>query len=247
VLKLFNRFDVLGGTFVQDGQPLTTRLAKSSRDELSSLCGLGCPKQILLAIESIAHQWRNWTNNKTGTAQVPSPAQLLALNAALEQITGFDIETWTDSALDSCSRSFTLSREDVRRICRVWRLSAEIYAAQVMRQLTLLANSPSTLVNQLISELKYLESDQRLIKFLLWPIFIAGAECTTLEHRAWTLTTLDRVWSISLIANVKAAAIVLTDLWQKQDAVEQVYCVQGLELRDWMVELSSLGTSWLFL
>ncbi|KAF7530991.1 hypothetical protein G7054_g9306 [Neopestalotiopsis clavispora] len=218
-----DRFDVLGSTFVQRGflsSPLAARLATSRGDDLSSLAALGCPKWILVAVETVTSQWRAWTDHEPATAGFPyqSPAELVS--TTLEHITSFDIEEWTNQVMDLSCTQIPISREDIVRLSLIWKLSAAIYTSYVLYQLSGHAVSTTALVEQLIAALKDLESDSHMIRFLLWPLFIAGAGCALPQHREWVLTTLDKIWHSNLFTNAKTAARVLTILWTNVDRAE---------------------------
>jgi hypothetical protein len=245
-----DRFDVLGSTFVQRGflsSPLAARLATSRGDDLSSLAALGCPKWILVAVETVTSQWRAWTDHEPATAGFPyqSPAELVS--TTLEHITSFDIEEWTNQIMDLFCTQIPISREDIVRLSLIWKLSAAIYTSYVLYQLSGHAASTTVLVEQLIAALKDLESDSHMIRFLLWPLFIAGAGCALPQHREWVLTTLDKIWHSNLFTNAKTAARVLTILWTNVDRAEHRVCSRELGTCHWMELLSSMDTSWLFL
>lgn len=81
-------------------------------------------------------------------------------------------------------------------------------------------------------ELKALADHTNVIKFLLWPIFLAGTECTRCEHSGWILQNLGRLWGSNFVANSKNATFVSTTLWAKQDKIEQQVGSNGPKMWD---------------
>ncbi|KAJ4104059.1 hypothetical protein NW760_010735 [Fusarium oxysporum] len=122
-------FDIFGSAFVQHSPqtlPLSTRLTASDRDMMFSLSGLGCPMQILTAIESVNLQWRAWA--EYGISDAPtlcgSPSQLLS--TTLVDIVKFDAEEWTDQIFDACPNQCSLPRGDqVSALARIHRWGRE--------------------------------------------------------------------------------------------------------------------------
>jgi hypothetical protein len=118
---------------------------------------------------------------------------------------------------------------------------------------------PQPPVEPLIAAYSYFDrEDDDLVKCLIWPTFIAGATSTNAAQREWALLTFDQLWRITLSANCKNAAIVLTDLWKKQDRDVAIVMAAGDRDAestsddvqrtdfDWISELASLEDSWLF-
>ncbi|KAF4956038.1 hypothetical protein FSARC_11690 [Fusarium sarcochroum] len=249
IIEELTIFDVFGSTFAVHSpptMPLSTRLRANSRDELSSLGGLGCPMEILTIIESVNLQWRTWSNYGISDASTPHESSLQLINTALMNLGEFDAEKWADHMQTACPEQCSITREHALRLSTIWKLAAEIYTLHVKVQL--IGNThPTPQVYLLVAEINCFESTNRAIRFLLWPTFIAGAESTLLEHRQWALTMLDKIWGITHIANSKTAAIVLMKIWEQYDSKVQYSSIQNPKVPSWMAFLSSLGSSWLFL
>jgi hypothetical protein len=137
---------------------------------------------------------------------------------------------------------------DLLQLGNIWKLSAEIYACRVLRNMTGDVALPP--VQDLVNAYAFLDrKDDEIIKCLIWPTFIAGASSLNVATRGWALRTLDRIWAIAFVANVKNAAQVLTYLWEKQDQMTSRYLADGATGPfdwDWVGELSQLEDSWLF-
>jgi hypothetical protein len=200
--------------------------------------------QILTAIESVNLQWRAWA--EYGISDAPtlcgSPSQLLS--TTLVDIVKFDAEEWTDQIFDACPNQCSLPRGYVLQLSMIWKLSAEIYTSHVSSQVMGHANSRPQVL-QLIAAINSFDSVTKVTRFLLWPVFIVGAESTCFENREWALTLLDKIWQITYFANAKTAAIVLKDMWKKKDMELQGSQSRHLASQSWIVYLSSMRTSWL--
>ncbi|KAK6080619.1 hypothetical protein SCUP234_05165 [Seiridium cupressi] len=242
-------FDIFGSTLVRPESlthSIITRLPMGAGDDLTSLTCVGCPMEILRAIDFVTYKRRVWLRHTPSTAITEVLQELEALQATLLRISEFDIETWIHEVAGAAILGFPISQETLTHLCKVWKHSAEVYTSRVLYQLTGDASDLSPLLDGLIMELKYLEAETNVIKFLLWPIFLAGAESTRVDHREWILKILDRLWDSTLIASSKNAAFVLTTLWAKQDLKKQQPRSGEPKLWDWMTELLSLDCHWLF-
>jgi len=154
-----------------------------------------------------------------------------------------------------------VSYMDLMQLGTIWRLSAEIYACHVLFNLTGDASIlEPALVNDLIARYIFLErEDDNLLKCLIWPTFIAGAATLDQQTRPWVLKTLDRIWHIGYCANTRNAAMVLESLWKKQDLIcskimplhSNSVATEDLSVNhnayNWLLELSLLDGSWLFI
>lgn len=98
---------------------------------------------------------------------------------------------------------------------------------------------------QLIAAINCFESVTNVTRFLLWPVFIDGAEGTLTEHRQWALGMLDTIWRIACLANAKTAEMVLKDIWKRKDLKSQGFQFSDLASESWMVYISLMDTSWL--
>ncbi|KAK9424380.1 putative Zn(2)-C6 fungal-type domain-containing protein [Seiridium unicorne] len=242
-------FDIFGSTLVRPESlthSIITRLPMGAGDDLTSLTCVGCPMEILRAIDFVTYKRRVWSRHTPSTAITEVLQELEALKATLLRISEFDIETWIHEVAGAAIQGFPISQETLTHLCKVWKHSAGVYTSRVLYQFTGGASDLSPLLDGLIMERKYLEAETNVIKFLLWPIFLAGAESTRVDHREWILKILDRLWDSTLIASSKNAAFVLTTLWAKQDFKKQQPRSGEPKLWDWMTELLSLDCHWLF-
>ncbi|KAI0131940.1 fungal-specific transcription factor domain-containing protein [Xylariales sp. AK1849] len=222
-----------------------TRLMTFATKEEHVTC-VGCPREILHAINLATSQRRFAQPPGFEVVHSPTCADIESLQATLRVIRSFDVDKWISDMIAAASASYSVSRGDLTVVCRAWKRSAEIYTCRVLYQLTKELDLPGPRVEDQIRELTFLEGKDILMKCLLWPIFIAGAECNRPEQRAWVLQAFDRIWSTTFSANTKNAALVLTGLWRKQDLARDQLDSDEPSTWDWMTELSSFDTHWLF-
>ncbi|KAM0231458.1 hypothetical protein ACHAPO_008568 [Fusarium lateritium] len=218
----------------------------------SAMTPIGCPIEILSAIEIFASQRR------LDSVLAIYDTNIHVLEDALYRIRSYDIVAW---AVNNTTQVSVVSLEDLVHLGTIWRRSAEIYADSILSCLaacTLSSDSPG--VQDLIAEYTFLERDSdELIKCLIWPTFIAGAASTRFEDRTWALKTLDRIWHIGHCANTRNAVSVLQILWEKYDRLNIApsstlgsphvtdFSPTSHSNWDWLSELSHLEGSWLFI
>ncbi|KAB8238016.1 Zn(II)2Cys6 transcription factor [Aspergillus alliaceus] len=228
-------FDALGSSLIRPGL-LRSRLLTTDEIADSDLTTIGCPTELLYAIHTVASQ------RHTG-----AQPDIQLLHNTLTQIRHFDAQKWTDNVVGTSPEPSSICPRGMAQVCNVWKTAAEIYVSRIICQIMKIPAARNPLVDDLIAGIRWLETDDRLVKGLVWPAFIAGAESILPEHRELVLRILDRVWGITLIATARYAAMVLMNLWQKRDAMRELTGQSGLENWDWIDELCSLDHHWLFL
>lgn len=231
---MMSRFQAFGSSLTRPG--VLTRVSDfQSAPAASSLSPIACPVEITWAVEEFASQRRL------------EAADLDVLQYTLGAIRQLDVSEWAGRMIQDASAP---SYMDLLRLGFIWKLAAEIYACRILRNITGDGNVTLPPVEDLISAFSFLDrEDDELIKCLIWPTFIAGASSTDAATRSWTLRTLDRIWAVAFVANVKNAAQVLTSLWEKQDRMMSWALQEGAATSfdwDWIGELSQLEDSWLF-
>lgn len=199
---------------------------------ISSLSPVACPVELVEAVEVFASQRRL------------DSVDFETLQGTLALVRQFDTQSWAVSMMKDKSAP---SYDDLLHLGTIWRLSVEIYACRILRNLSEDGTLALPPVGDLIAEFSFLDrKNDDLIKCLIWPTFIAGASGDSLEERKWALRTLDRIWAVALVANVQNAAQVLRNLWARQDEMKSRNHEAGLQDWDWLGELSRLEGSWLF-
>lgn len=204
----------------------------------STVTPIGCPVDILSAIEVFASQRRY-----DSIFAAPN-TNIQALEDALDLIRSYDIPAWAQYTTRSDS---AVPYEDLLHLGIIWKLAADIYASCILCSSAASATGPfkPPSVHALRIEYSFLErNDNDVLKCLIWPTFVAGAASTSPEDRAWVLTTLERIWNLGQCANTKNAVRVLEVLWEKHDRVQPL--ADDRPGWNWISELSQLRGSWLF-
>ncbi|VUC31349.1 unnamed protein product [Clonostachys rosea] len=240
-------FQTFGSSITRPGllsSSFSTHIIQSVRNDSLGVSLVGCPSSIQSAVEFFSSQRR------LDTGETEPPIDVIGLHESLLHIQGFDVDAWAAAvSLNNVDKDTLV---DLQHIGTIWKLSAEIYASRIFANVTRDPAMPMPSVDDLVAEYPLPElEDVDLIKCVTWPTFIAGAACSKLEHREWALGACERIWKVSLSANAKSAALVLMNLWKKQD-LRNVQSSAGMETQhgedtDWLSELSSLEDAWLFL
>lgn len=151
--------------------------------------------------------------------------------------------------------------DDLQQLALIFQLAVDIYGSRIVSTIKRDPDMAQPPLEPLIAAYDYFDrEDDYLVKCLIWPTFTAGATSNNPAQREWALLTFDRLWRITLSANCRNAALVLTDLWKKQDrdatrAIETAamdgdasWTSDEVQRRDfdWISELASLEDSWLF-
>ncbi|KAI1056983.1 hypothetical protein LB507_001450 [Fusarium sp. FIESC RH6] len=219
----------------------------------STVAPIGCPVDVLSVIETFALNRR-----VNGMSALQIVADVEYLEHTLNGLRAYDIAAW---AMDITVNDPSVPYMDLIRLGTIWKLAAEIYACHVCFNLTGDASSlKPSLVDDLIAGYTFLErEDDDLLKCLIWPTFIAGAATINQQRRPWVIKTLDRIWHIGYCANTRNAAMVLESLWKKYDLISSKVMplhnnpatAEDLSLDhnayNWLLELSLLDGSWLFI
>lgn len=246
-------FWILGSSLAKPGalnseSTLPITQIKSS----STVAPIGCPIAILSAIETFALHRR-----VNGMFALPF-ADVEYLKDTLHRLRSYDISAW---AMNVTVNDPMVECMDLMQLGTIWKLSAEIYARYVLFNLIgdISILNPS-LVDDLIETYTFLNrEDDDLLKCLIWPTFIAGAATNSRQKRLWVLRTLERIWQIGYCANTRNAAMVLESLWKKHDMISSkvmplhnnAATTEDLSVDynayNWLLELSFLDGSWLFI
>jgi hypothetical protein len=220
-----------------------------------AVTNIGCPTEIVSAVDFFASLRRLDTQQSSINSVDAS-----ALGQTLQRLHNFDVASWAAHVASTGRYAVTLA--SLQHLGSIWKLAAEMYACRIRRSIvgspdaststsTLASTSTSATVDLLIAESALLyRHDATLIKCLIWPTFIAGLASGRLAQRRWALDTLDRIWQLTLSANARNAALVLSSLWEKQDqrsVYEQGGEVETVADWDWLNELALLEDAWLFI
>lgn len=90
---------------------------------------------------------------------------------------------------------------------------------------------------ELLGLLNGLKDRPELLKCLLWPIFVAGLECQSLEQQNFFLARLEDFWMTTNCLNVINAADILQEYWKRDDQ----------ENSGWAFDVARFGQAWLLI
>ncbi|KAI9043693.1 Zn(II)2Cys6 transcription factor [Aspergillus affinis] len=198
---------------------------------------VGCPAYLLEVIFIVHAGWCSDPDTDS-TAHHPTlnfPSAFLpedsnpfqSPGALLRHIQAFDPVAWAQ-AMQSC---LYLPDQTMRiALASVYRASVYLYASRVLsrpRAGAAMSNSfglppdHSAVANRLIREIALIPVSDPHFKCLIWPSFIAGAECRDPAQRPILLQTLSTLYYDITSVNVRNAAWVLSLMWRKRDAKRQ--------------------------
>lgn len=140
---------------------------------------------------------------------------------------------------DSTDSNIPFSNSDaLYHLASAYKISITIYAIRILLhpspdECTFFAEQVTTVLNHL----SLIPPTSELFKSILWPTFIAGAECRCPEQRTWFHDKLEQMWRQCWTLNIREAMRVLDVIWSRE------YQHDG----DWAADFDRLGANWLFI
>lgn len=145
--------------------------------------------------------------------------------ALLQHIQAFDPTAW---AVELQTVLFLPDLTMRIALASTYKAAVYLYASRVLSRPRLGSNSarPSwfglppdhdAVAHFLIQQLSVIPPRDQHFKCLIWPTFIAGAECRDASHRPFILDRLSTLYYAIATVNVRNAAWVLSMMWRKQD------------------------------
>ncbi|KUL90707.1 hypothetical protein ZTR_00045 [Talaromyces verruculosus] len=265
--------DIMGSTLARPGvlsRPFySPSMGSAMLKRLEKTSWVGCPAYLLDVIFFV-HAQRYSETGETAEYSLsfltPSGEATRAESplAVLRHIDAFDTESWAEE-MQSYLTLPDLSQR--LALARAYKAAVYLYARRVLSRTTAFASdsalsdfsisplqSRKTVANDLIQNLLLIQPEDEHFKCLIWPTFIAGAECTSREQRSVTLRLLGLLWNGVYSLNLQNAACVLKVMWDKQDERLQATGFEEEEEEeeeeegfDWIQELDQSSTDWLFI
>merc|ERR1711881_324429 len=99
--------------------------------------------------------------------------------------------------------------------------------------------------SSLLTQVAKFGDEMNVIKCLLWPIFLVGAESNVEAERNWALSMLERIWRFNFCANAKSSVNILRSIWQKKDLLKAHMTTEEYRNFDWIGELSAGEEQWM--
>lgn len=248
--------EIMGSTLARPGvlsRPFYSQsMGAAVLQRLEKTAWVGCPAYLLDAMFFVHAQRFSNSGSTPGYAyslSFPSPATIgdppLAI---LRHIDAFDPVAWAGEM-----QAYLLLSDVSQRVALAcaYKAAVYLYARRVVSMFGLLFDRDSdeawkdrdTVERDLVHNLSLIRADDEHFKCTIWPTFIAGAESTLPEQRAFTLQRLYLLWNDFCSVNLHNAACVLKMMWQKQDEPPSS---DGGEF-DWIQELDQSRTDWLFI
>jgi hypothetical protein len=269
--------EIMGSTLARPGvlsRPFySPSMGSAMLKRLEKTAWVGCPAYLLDVIFFV-HAQRYSETCETAEYSLsfltPSGEATRAESplAVLRHIDAFDADAWAEEM----QSYLYLTLPDLSQrlaLARAYKAAVYLYARRVLSRTTAFASdcaltdfshSPlqprKTVENELIQNLLLIPPEDEHFKCLIWPTFIAGAECTSHEQRSITLRLLGLLWNGFYSLNLQNAACVLKVMWDKQDERLQATDVHQEEEDDdddddegfdWIQELDQSSTDWLFI
>lgn len=234
----------MGSTLARPGalsKPFySTAMGPAMLKRLEVTSWIGCPAYLLEVIFFVHTLW--YPDSEIAAAiprptalpmsmQQGRPLTLEAYVALLQGIRSFDPVSWAQEMqqyhyLADVSHRITLASS--------YQAAVYLYTSRVLSKSREGFSPPwtdvgvpadhSTVANKLIAELCSIPSSDSHFKCLIWPTFIAGAECRRSSQRALILERLGAIYQAVTSVNVRNAAWVLRLMWQTKD---QKRCERG--------------------
>ncbi|CAF3434868.1 unnamed protein product, partial [Fusarium graminearum] len=243
-------FEIFGSTFVPPGvvsTSVTTRTLSTTASDTRLVFGNSfvCPVAILQSITLATAMSRTARQAMSDlSATFEGILAIGELKSVLVKIQQFSCLEWVEEVKPTAKYLETVSNHLVVQMCLIWKLSAEIYISRLLYSLTRDTQYLSPITDDLITAFVPIKSTVYL-KFLTWPVVVAGLSSTTHSHRAWTLSTLDEIWRLTLVASAKGAREVLLTLWAMRDSRINNEGDGYREDWDWLCDIAALKNHWL--
>lgn len=201
---------------------------------------LGCPELLLRAIRFISTERdiiaAHPRNMQAGDRRVHE-ARLMAM---LDLVKSFDFNEppfhHTQDILFPVRRDHQETQR-LRALSEVYKSGTLIYGKRVLSAVTDVEISFDNDVSRLLQLLDTFKDDRESLKCVLWPLFVAGLECTSPAQRQHFVTHLEEFWMATKCLNAINATKILKDHWKRSEA-ENTY---------WPFDSGHFGRLWLLM
>ncbi|KAF7156613.1 hypothetical protein CNMCM6106_000903 [Aspergillus hiratsukae] len=229
---------LMGSTLARPGsltQPFySSTMGPAVLKRLEETSWVGCPAYLLEVIffveaghfvapdkDSISQQTMSFSSVFLPDDSDP----LQSPEALLEHIQAFDPVAWAES-MQSCLYLEDLSMRIA--LATIYKAAVYLYASRVLSRPRSGRNPTTTpsfslppdhgaVTTVLIHQIGLIPVADPHFKCLIWPTFIAGAECRDPAHRPFLLEKLRALYYDITSVNVRNAAWVLSLMWRKRD------------------------------
>ena len=278
--------EIMGSTLARPGalsKPLLPAAGSPMLKRLEETSWVGCPAFLLEVIFYIHTLWYPESEipstpphpiPHSSSMQHGQPLTRESYTALLHSIRTFDPVSWAHDMQAYFHLPDLFSRI---ALASAYQAAVYLYTSRVLsrtregfsppwKEIDLPADH-AIVANDLLTRICSVPRSDPHFKCLIWPTFIAGAECRRLAQRALVLEQLGALYKAVTSVNVRNAAWVLRLMWQKQDLrrrenmlfalvadqdTEKAAGDQGDDETfdssfDWVDELDASRLDWLFI
>ncbi|KAE8415433.1 fungal-specific transcription factor domain-containing protein [Aspergillus pseudocaelatus] len=240
IIKQIHVIETLGATFVRPkllSGCTSLDHPESLLHETVEQSFIGCPEYLLHAVQCLS-AYRDSMVEPQPPTSTTSNTHMQDITSVLDLIQKFDCYTWA-SNLPESQKTSSRYLSNLCKLAQSYKLGALIYGQRVLDALLGVTTPQEELVSELIGVIDALRDDRRLLKCVLWPIFVAGLECRSQAQRDFLITSLENFWMDTNCLNVVNAAKALQSYWQKTDKQESS--------TQWIFDIGDLDHDWLFI
>ncbi|KAJ5749195.1 uncharacterized protein N7511_010891 [Penicillium nucicola] len=263
--------EIMGSTLARPGalsKPFySSSMGPSILKRLEENSWVGCPAYLLEVIFFVHTLWYSDSEIATTTPQptaLPTtiqpgqPLTLSTFSTLLQGIRNFDPVAWSEEM----QTVFFIPDLTYRlALATSYQDAVYLYTSRVLSRKRPGFDPPWSdvglpadhgfIATNLITQICLIPPSDPHFKCLIWPTFIAGAECRPSQRRL-ILEKLGSLYEALTSVNVRNAAWVLRLMWQKQDTKrrerESGDSADDVDLTfDWIDELDSSRLDWLFI
>ncbi|KAJ5692817.1 hypothetical protein N7462_002240 [Penicillium macrosclerotiorum] len=229
--------EIMGSTLARPGalsKPFySAAMGPAMLKRLEQTSWVGCPAYLLEVIFFIHTLWYPDSEFAAAAPQPTSlpvsmqPGQPLSLEsyfALLQGIRDFDPVAW---AHEMQAFYFLPDVSSRASLARAYQAAVYLYTSRVLSRAregysppfanVALPSDHSAVAHDLLTQICSVPHSDPHFKCLIWPTFIAGAECRRSSQRGLILETLGALYQAVTSVNVQNAAWVLRLMWQKRD------------------------------
>jgi hypothetical protein len=157
----------------------------------------------------------------------------------METVQTFDVYEWAVSVSGLSGQNDLDSRV---YLAIAYKSAVSLYIHSAIPSASLLSQTDiEAHVQNIISNISFIASGNKLLKGTSWPIFIAGAEATTSEQVSWVLDRLRMVWEVLPWGYLNTTTEILKSIWKTRLNQRSATNNTGT----WLQHVRVLGNHWI--
>lgn len=199
--------------------------------EVEPILFTSCPIDLLQIIVTVSELSKRDEARSKNLAQKSMDIQ--KEQEVLLKLAAFNPWSWA-RALQETSTTDIDSRAHV---ASAYKSAVAIYIRRALL-LEMPNSSASNDASSIVHHLSYITEGSDFFMATVWPTFFAGTEIKEEKLRKWVADRLNSIYREVMFFNVRNAVEVLNHIWQASDDKDRDF--------NWIKELDSLGSTWLF-